>query len=101
MTTHTRDLAIVRSTIELAHNLDMVAVAEGVENAATLDLLNTLECDLVQGYYLAKPMPGEALVGWLASSGRQLRVQSALGEEAHAEEHHGIRQHRAGRGGNI
>jgi diguanylate cyclase len=101
MATHTRDLAIVRSTIELAHNLDMVAVAEGVENAATLDLLNTLECDLVQGYYLAKPMPGEALVGWLASSGRQLRVQSALGEEAHAEEHHGIRQHRAGRGGNI
>jgi diguanylate cyclase (GGDEF)-like protein len=101
MTTHARDLAIVRSTIELAHNLDMAAVAEGVEDAATLDLLQTLECDLVQGYYLAKPMPGEALVTWLAGSGRQLRVQSALGEQSHADEHHGVRQHRASRGGNV
>jgi diguanylate cyclase (GGDEF)-like protein len=86
MSSHPRDLAIVRSTIELGHNLDMVAVAEGVEDAPTLELLRELDCDLVQGYYLARPMPGEALVAWLASSGRQLRLQRGPVLEARAGE---------------
>jgi EAL domain-containing protein (putative c-di-GMP-specific phosphodiesterase class I) len=55
------DAAIVRSTIELAHNLGLQLVAEGVEDQETLDLLAPLGCDLVQGYHLAPPMPADDL----------------------------------------
>ena len=58
MLTDAADKAIVRSTIELAHNLGLEIVAEGVEDQATLDLLRTLGCDAVQGYYLGRPVPG-------------------------------------------
>jgi diguanylate cyclase (GGDEF)-like protein len=61
MTGDPDDAAIVRSTIELAHNLGLQLVAEGVEDQATLDLLTTLGCDLVQGYHLARPMPADEL----------------------------------------
>jgi diguanylate cyclase (GGDEF)-like protein len=57
MTGDPDDAAIVRSTIELAHNLGLSLVAEGVENQETLELLADLGCDLVQGYHLARPMP--------------------------------------------
>jgi diguanylate cyclase (GGDEF)-like protein len=50
---------IVRSTIDLAHNLGLSVVAEGVENAAIMTLLNELHCDEAQGYHLGKPMPLE------------------------------------------
>jgi len=55
------DQKIVRSTIELGHNLGMRVVAEGVENHASLELLRTLGCDAVQGYYLSRPMPRSEL----------------------------------------
>lgn len=57
-------LAIVETCIMLGHKLEMDVVAEGVENKAILDLLNTLGCDVVQGYYYAKPMPAEELSVW-------------------------------------
>ena len=47
------DSVIVRSTIELAHNMGLVVVAEGVEDEATLDHLRALGCDAVQGYFVA------------------------------------------------
>jgi hypothetical protein len=47
----------VRSTIDLAHNLGLTVVAEGVENAAVLALLHALDCDEAQGYHMGKPMP--------------------------------------------
>ncbi|MDH3325962.1 MAG: EAL domain-containing protein [Gammaproteobacteria bacterium] len=50
-------VVIVRSTIDLAHKLGLRVVAEGVENKETLDLLEKLGCDAVQGFYLGKPMP--------------------------------------------
>jgi diguanylate cyclase (GGDEF)-like protein len=56
MTGDAHDAAIVRSTIELAHNLGLQLVAEGVEDQETLELLATLGCDLAQGYHLARPM---------------------------------------------
>jgi EAL domain-containing protein (putative c-di-GMP-specific phosphodiesterase class I) len=62
------DTAIVRSTADLAHNLGLTAVAEGVENQWTLDLLATFGCDQAQGYHIAKPMPSADFVGWLGSS---------------------------------
>jgi len=65
MTEDENDAVIVRSTIDLAHNLGLKVVAEGVETLDALNLLEILGCDLAQGYYLAKPMPSEALEKWL------------------------------------
>jgi diguanylate cyclase len=59
------DAAIVRSTIDLAHNLSLTVVAEGVETEAMWNALAELGCDVAQGYYLAKPMPAEGLERWL------------------------------------
>ncbi|MBI5783143.1 MAG: EAL domain-containing protein [Gammaproteobacteria bacterium] len=51
------DTMIVRSTVELAHNLGLGVVAEGVESQEILDLLARQGCDTAQGYHLARPMP--------------------------------------------
>ena len=59
MAENKEDATIVRSIIDLAHNLGRKVVAEGVENVETLMLLRRLGCDLVQGYYLGRPMPAE------------------------------------------
>ena len=61
------DLIIVRSTIDLAHNLGMVVIAEGVENRETLTYLQRLRCDVAQGYFIAKPLPKKQLFEWLES----------------------------------
>jgi diguanylate cyclase (GGDEF)-like protein/PAS domain S-box-containing protein len=61
------DAVIVRSTVDLGHNLGLRVVAEGVEDQATLRELATLGCDSVQGYYLARPMPAAELGAWLAT----------------------------------
>jgi len=51
------DEVVVRSTIELAHNLGLSVVAEGVEEQSALDLLRQLGCDTIQGYLISKPLP--------------------------------------------
>jgi diguanylate cyclase (GGDEF)-like protein/PAS domain S-box-containing protein len=51
------DFMIVRSTIELAHNLGLKVVAEGVEDKETLDMLQDMGCDQAQGYYISRPQP--------------------------------------------
>jgi diguanylate cyclase (GGDEF)-like protein len=61
----THDTAIVRSTIDLAHALNLRLVAEGVEDQATLDVLRELHCDTAQGYHLSRPLPAPAVTGWL------------------------------------
>ncbi len=58
------DAKIVRSTIDLAHNLGLTVVAEGVENAKVWDALRTLECDEAQGYHMGKPMPASEFCVW-------------------------------------
>jgi EAL domain-containing protein (putative c-di-GMP-specific phosphodiesterase class I) len=60
------DLAIVRAIVDLGHHLGLQVVAEGAEDAATWDLLRAIGCDLVQGWYLARPMPPDDLLPWLA-----------------------------------
>jgi diguanylate cyclase (GGDEF)-like protein len=59
------DATIVRSTIELGHNMGLEVVAEGVEDHAGLDFLKRLGCDQVQGYYISKPLPTTQFVEWL------------------------------------
>ena len=57
--------AIVRSIIELARNLRLETVAEGVEDERVCDRLVRLGCDYAQGFALARPMPADAMRSWL------------------------------------
>ena len=57
--------AIVRSTVDLGHSLGLRVVAEGVEDLLTWRALEEIGCDLLQGYYIAKPMPADQFVPWL------------------------------------
>ncbi|MFI0471174.1 putative bifunctional diguanylate cyclase/phosphodiesterase [Halomonas sp. HMF6819] len=63
--TQADDFTIVRSTIEMGHSLGLKVVAEGVENRASAELLSEVGCDYLQGYWIAKPMPCDALPAWL------------------------------------
>jgi len=63
-----RSRTVLATSIEVAHRLGMVAVAEGVETEAQLSLLKDLGCELAQGYLLGRPMaPGE-FVAWISRS---------------------------------
>ncbi len=66
VTTVRADEAIVRSTVNMAHTLGIQVVAEGVEDQGAWDLLDTLGCDIAQGYYLSRPVPAQALEQWLS-----------------------------------
>jgi diguanylate cyclase (GGDEF)-like protein len=61
-----KDAMIVRSIIEVAHNLDLSVVAEGVENEAISQQLARLGCDQAQGWHVGRPMPAEAFQVWSA-----------------------------------
>jgi len=61
------DNVIVRSTIDLAHNMGLVVVAEGVEDEATLERLRTLGCDVVQGFFLSRPLAADQVMAWMRS----------------------------------
>jgi diguanylate cyclase (GGDEF)-like protein len=74
------DAVIVRSTIDLGHNLGLRVVAEGVETRATWETLKRLGCDTAQGYLLGKPMPAAELEPWL----ERPVDQGAAGPEAPA-----------------
>jgi diguanylate cyclase (GGDEF)-like protein/PAS domain S-box-containing protein len=62
------DAVIVRSIIDLAHNLGVNVVAEGVEDRATMDLLKAYGCDQAQGFYFSRAVPGDVLQSWLEKS---------------------------------
>ena len=62
--------AIVRSVVDLAHDVGMVVVAEGVEDVATLAALARLGTDIAQGWVIARPQPAAAMAAWLRSSTR-------------------------------
>jgi diguanylate cyclase (GGDEF)-like protein len=65
------DAIIVHSTIELAHNLGLSVIAEGVENQDTLLKLRELGCDFAQGYHIARPMPCADLHQWILNYNTQ------------------------------
>ena len=61
---------IVRSVVDLAHNLGLKAVAEGVEEADHYQFVCDIGCDLAQGYYIARPMPAPDVQAWLRDRAR-------------------------------
>ena len=65
MTGSDRSASIVTSTLQLAHALGLVFVAEGAEDQATVEALAALGCDVVQGYHLSRALPPEQLEAWL------------------------------------
>jgi EAL domain-containing protein (putative c-di-GMP-specific phosphodiesterase class I) len=60
--------AIVRSIVDLGHNLHLHVVGEGVESNGVWESLRASGCDAAQGYLLARPMPVELLEGWLTTA---------------------------------
>ena len=66
------DVSIVKSTIELAHNLGLSVVGEGVESKESWDILNDLGCDIIQGYFFSKPLPIKEFNTWHAKYSREL-----------------------------
>ncbi|HUX91978.1 MAG TPA: EAL domain-containing protein [Gallionellaceae bacterium] len=68
MLTDEQDAMIVRTIIDFGHNFGLTVVAEGVETREVYDALATLGCDVIQGYFISKPLPCEQLKIWLATS---------------------------------
>lgn len=68
--TEGENATIVRAIIDLGRHLGLDVVAEGVEDEATWQLLTSMNCDLVQGWHLARPMPTGELLGWLRTRER-------------------------------
>ena len=64
MSSDSRNAIVVRSTIELAHNLGLRTVAEGIEDAFTFERLRALGCELAQGFHMSKPLPAAGLLNW-------------------------------------
>ncbi len=57
--------------IGLGHSLGLRVTAEGVEDAQSLAMLREMQCDLAQGYYIARPMVDDAVSAWMAASTQQ------------------------------
>jgi len=67
MTDNSRDSCIVRTIIELGHNLGLRVVGEGVEHRSVLELLRGWGCDIAQGFYLSRPLTHQELERWYKS----------------------------------
>ncbi|MEQ8439664.1 MAG: sensor domain-containing phosphodiesterase [Ilumatobacter fluminis] len=72
-----QDEVIVRSTIDLGHNLRLSVVAEGVEDEATLHALASMGCDVAQGFWIARPLSAPELIAWVI----ERRRSTATGQE--------------------
>jgi diguanylate cyclase (GGDEF)-like protein len=73
---------VVRSAIEMGHNLGLKVVAEGIETEGSAERLRAMHCDIAQGYLYAEPMPAGALQKWLEDKTRvPLAVPAALADE--------------------
>ncbi|MBI3546845.1 MAG: EAL domain-containing protein [Gammaproteobacteria bacterium] len=68
MAVNHNDAVIVRSTVELGHNLGLKVIAEGVEDQVVWDRLKGLGCDSAQGYYMSHPLPPDEFLEWLKRS---------------------------------
>ena len=74
---------IVRSTIELAHNLGLGVVAEGVESQEIMDMLARLGCDVAQGYHLGRPMPVADITRYLEQHRDELSKDNFGSDNSH------------------
>ena len=70
------DAMIVRSTIDLAHNLGMQVIAEGIEEKEHLELLSILGCNLGQGYYISRPIPKNKFKNWIIQHNKSLNDEN-------------------------
>lgn len=59
-----QDDSLVRAIVSMAHNLRMKVVAEGVETQTQLTRMESLHCDVVQGFFLGRPVPAEELIAF-------------------------------------
>jgi EAL domain-containing protein (putative c-di-GMP-specific phosphodiesterase class I) len=66
MTTDARSFLVIRAILDLSRALGLTATAEGVENVEVINQLRELNCDLAQGYAIARPMPATDATRWLA-----------------------------------
>jgi diguanylate cyclase (GGDEF)-like protein len=73
MASNRGDAFIVRSTIDLAHNLRLKVVAEGVEDEDTLKELAELGCNIAQGFHLSRPLPPDEFASWMGERGERPR----------------------------
>ena len=71
---------IARSTIDLAHNLGLKAIAEGVEDQPTLNLLAEMGCDMAQGFYIARPMPVRDFYEWYDTRHKGAHDDTGVGD---------------------
>jgi diguanylate cyclase (GGDEF)-like protein len=80
MAVNASDALVVRTTIELAHELGFAVAATGVENEMTLEQLRELRCDSVQGFLLSRPLPADDVPSWVKESvwSRQARERESL-----------------------
>lgn len=78
MDSNKNDAAIVQATIDLAHNLGMKVVAEGVENHQVWDRIQALGCDTAQGYFISKPATASELVRWIRARDVQDNTQEQV-----------------------
>ena len=82
MLTNSDDAVIVRSTVDLAHNLGMSVIAEGVESESSLMMLREMGCDLAQGDFISRPLPADEFrlflenTHWVLSGQHPAAVQS-------------------------
>jgi diguanylate cyclase (GGDEF)-like protein len=81
MTSNSSDAVIVRSTVDLGRNLGLRVVAEGVEDQTTLEALDALGCDAVQGYHVSRPVTSDDLIDWLEL---RARLASVVQQHPHA-----------------
>src|SRR3569832_2934 len=79
MLDNNEDFVIVRSTVDLAHNMGRRVVAEGVESQAVLNILLELGCDMAQGYHISRPVTAPVLTRWLTNS--EWRLQNIKGSQ--------------------
>jgi diguanylate cyclase len=84
MATDTGAHSIVRAVIDLAHDLGLGVIAEGVEDNQTWEVLAALDCDMAQGYYFSRPLPARNIISWIDNLRPRARIESNRHEPAAA-----------------
>jgi diguanylate cyclase len=88
MISNSNDAVIVHSTVDLGRNLGLRVVAEGVEDALTLQQLDLLGCHAVQGYHISRPVAAEELISWLERKAAKVTTQAAANSTGPARSPH-------------
>ena len=80
MENNSNNTVIVQATIDLGHNLGLEVVAEGVETASSISLLQPLGCDTLQGYYFTKPLSAQEFNTWRSQNIATGRIRNKEGQ---------------------